>query len=142
MPYFDSASLVPEPGFDDRPFWEACDQRRLVFQCCARCLTKRHPPTPVCPRCRSLEVAWQPTQGRGEVFTFTVVHHASHESVISRLPYVVAVVVFDDAPEVRLVTNVTGLAPAAVQIGLRVQVWWDEVAPGRFVPRCEPEAAS
>jgi uncharacterized OB-fold protein len=140
MALFDSAALVPEPGFDDRPFWQACDERRLVFQCCAECHTARHPPSPVCPRCRSLHVTWQPSQGLGEVFTFTVVHHASHESVKPCLPYVVAVVVFDDVPGVRLVTNVIGIEPAAVHIGLRVQLWWDEVAPGRYVPRCEPLA--
>ena len=141
MALFDSEVLAPHPNFDDRPFWDACNRRQLCFQHCADCDTVRHPPSPVCPGCRSLAAAWKPTQGQGELFSYTVVHHASHESVQAQLPYVVALVVFDDVPGARLVTNITGIPPAQVRIGMKVRLWWDEIGPGRFIPRCEPAAA-
>jgi uncharacterized OB-fold protein len=141
MPFFDSQALVPQPNFDDRDFWASCDHRLLRFQCCALCQQARHPPMPVCPHCRSLKVGWQDSCGQGTVFTFTVVHHASHEAVKPKLPYVVAVIIPDDVSGVRWVSNITDIPSEDVHIGMSVEVWWDEVMPGRFVPRCRPLAA-
>lgn len=138
MAFFSSDMPAPQPNWDDRPFWEACNARQLRFQHCKSCNQARHPPSPVCPRCRSLHAHWPQSSGLGTVYSYTVIHHASHEAVKTNLPYTVAVVTFDDVPGVRLVTNVTGIEPSKVRIGLRVKVWWDEIATGQFVPRCAP----
>ncbi len=135
MAYFPEGMPAPSPNFDDREFWRHCDDRELRFQCCAACGNARHPPSPVCPKCRSLQAKWQAVQGEGKVFSFTVIHHASHEAVKPNLPYVVAVVTFDDLPGVRLVSNVTDIPPSAVHIGMRVKLWWDEISDGHCLPR-------
>jgi hypothetical protein len=140
MTFFCGDMPAPQPDFDDRPFWQACNSQELRFQCCASCGQARHPPSPVCPRCRSLESQWLKSAGAGSVYTYTVIHHASHDAVKANLPYTVAVVTFDDVPGVRLVTNVSGVAPADVRVGMRVKLWWDEISPGQFVPRCAPAA--
>lgn len=140
MAIFPAGMPAPQPNFDDRGFWESCNEKRLRFQCCAQCATARHPPTPVCARCRSLEQAWKETAGRGTVYSYTVIHHASHEAVKPNLPYVVAVVEFDDVPGVRLVTNVTDVPPRDVRIGMRVELWWDRIGDASFLPRCRPAA--
>jgi uncharacterized OB-fold protein len=64
-----------------------------------------------------------------------VIHHASHEAVKTNLPYVVAVVTFDDVLGVRLVSNITDVPPKEVRIGMRVEVWWDDIGEGHFLPR-------
>jgi uncharacterized OB-fold protein len=138
MPFFDNDALFPQPNFDDRDFWTSCDKHNLKFQCCAQCLQARHPPTPVCPNCNSFNVAWKETNGLGVVYTFTVVHHASHEAVKPKLPYVVAVIVFDDVPGVRWVSNIADAPLESIHIGLKVEIWWDEIMPGRNIPRCRP----
>ena len=140
MAYFPDTMPAPVPNFDDRAFWQGCAERRLCFQACADCGTVRHPPTPACARCRSFAVTCKQAQGQAEVYSYTVVHHASHEAVRERLPYVVAVVTFPDVPGVRLVTNITGIDPGQVRIGMRVRLWWDDIGDAMHIPRFAPEA--
>jgi uncharacterized OB-fold protein len=138
MAYFPSTMPGPTPNFDDREFWQACERRQLLFQTCADCGKPRHPPGPVCPSCRSLRTKWTEPEGLAEVYTYTVVHHASHEAVKERLPYVVGVVTFPDLPGVRLVTNITDIEPSLVRVGMQVRLWWDEIGGGMFIPRFSP----
>lgn len=140
MAFFNAAMPAPHPNFDDRDFWKHCSDRQLRFQACADCGKARHPPTPVCPHCRSFKVAWQQAAGPAQVYTYTVIHHASHEAVKPNLPYVVGVVTFADVPGVRLVTNITGCDPKAVRIGMPVALWWDDIGEGMHVPRFKPES--
>ena len=67
---------MPQPLADtiSLPWWEAAAEHRLVVQRCADCRQTRHPPAPVCPACRSHDADWQELPGRGEVYTYTVVH--------------------------------------------------------------------
>jgi uncharacterized OB-fold protein len=138
MAYFSDAMPAPHPNFDDRDFWSGCAEKRLQFQACTECGTARHPPTPVCPRCRSFKVMWRQAAGSAEVYTHTTIHHASHESVKPNLPYVVSVVTFPDVPGVRLVTNITDVDPKQVHIGMPVQLWWDAIGEGLYIPRFKP----
>lgn len=138
MSYFLPTAPRPEPNFDDRGFWAHCAERKLAFQTCADCGAPRHPPTPVCWQCRSTRISWREVAGRGEVFSFTVVHHALHEAMAERAPYVVAVVSFAELPGPRLVSNLTDVDPAAVRIGMPVQLWWDDIGEGQFLPRFRP----
>lgn len=142
MAYFSDDMPVPAPNMDDAGFWEHCAKRELRFQSCADCGVLRHPPIPMCGACGSTRVNWVGAPREAEVFSYTVVHHASHECVASRLPYVVAVVTFPELGDVRLITNVTHVPPESVRIGMRLQLWWDEVPGGGHVPRFKPAGAA
>ena len=128
MAHFPANMPVPVPTMDDAAFWDHCAERQLHFQICAACQQPRHPPTPICSRCRSTRLQWVEAPDHATVFTFTVVHHPSHPAVIGHLPYVVAVVDFPQLAQVRLVTNVTDVDPAQMRIGLPVRLWWDRLA--------------
>lgn len=138
MAYFPASMPEPAPNFDDRDFWNACARRQLQFQTCADCGKPRHPPGPVCPYCSSFKVKWVEVEGVAVLYTYTVIHHASHEAVAGNLPYVVGVVTFPDLPGVRMVTNVTNIKPSLVHIGMRLRLWWDEVGEGLWIPRFSP----
>ena len=56
----------------------------------------------------------------------------------ANLPYVIAVVTFEGLPGVRLVSNVTHVAPAEMRIGMTVSLWWDSLDDGRLIPRFRP----
>ncbi len=141
MAMFSDAMPRPEPNRDDAGFWEACAARRLAFQHCADCDKARHPPTPICPGCRSGRSAWREAPTDAQVYTYTVIHYAAHPAVNDRLPYVAAVVTFSGLDGVRLVTNITDCDPSAVKIGMLVQLWWDAVGEGMFLPRFAPIGA-
>lgn len=135
MALFPASMPAPEPEPSDREFWAHCAQGQLRFQSCGDCATPRHPPTPMCPVCHSTRTEWIDPGKLAEVFSYTVVHHASHEAVIMNLPYVVAVVTFPTIPGVRLVTNITDVAPDEVRIGQSVKLWFDKIGDGMQIPR-------
>jgi len=139
MAYFPEDMPGVEPNMDDAGFWENCRHRKLSFQACDACDTLRHPPSPICPHCHGTTVKWVQAPQEAEVYTYTVVHHASHPAVQGRLPYVVAVLEFAGLPGVRLVSNVTDVAPDEVHVGMRVGLWWDELGDGLAVPRFCPK---
>jgi hypothetical protein len=125
---------LPAVTDDTRPFWDACRRHELVIQCCTGCGAFRHPPSPVCWRCRSFTHEWTRVSGRGSVFSFAVVHRAFMTELAGHVPYTVVVVALDDAPGVRLVSNLVGV-PGAGRIGLPVEAFFEEVAAGVVVPR-------
>ena len=118
------------------PFWQAARERRLVAPRCADCGTFRLPPTPFCWRCQSAAVDWTELSGRGVVYTYTVVRHATHAALAGHLPYVIAIVELAEGP--RIVTGLTGCDPADVRAGMAVQVRFEAVTDQVALPYFEP----
>ena len=116
--FFPDSMPMPMADKIALPWWEAAAQHRLVVQRCASCGHMRLPPAPVCPECRSMESDWHEVSGRGEVYTYTIVHRPIAAN--QELPYVIAVIALEDAGGVRIISNVVGAKPDDVEIGLPV----------------------
>jgi len=131
---------MPLPAITDdtRPFWEACRREELVIQRCTACTAFRHPPSPICWRCRSFDHRWERVSGRGTVFSHAIVHRAFLPDVEAHVPYTVVVVALDDADGVRVISNLLEAAPGQVAIGLRVEVVFEAVTADVTVPRFRP----
>ncbi|GAC14519.1 OB-fold domain-containing protein [Aliiglaciecola lipolytica] len=69
--------LRPKPGIsdDNRFFWEGCDAKELRIQQCKHCEKLQHPPAPVCMHCHSFELDYKLASGKGELYSFVVMHH-------------------------------------------------------------------
>jgi uncharacterized OB-fold protein len=115
-------------------FWEFCARRELRFQRCGACKRWRHPPAPVCPHCGSPECTWELAPPRAELFSYTVVHHASTPALRDHVPYNVAIVAFPDLIDIRIVSNVIDARPDQLRIGMSLKLVWQEQAPGRMLP--------
>jgi uncharacterized protein len=122
------------PDHISAEFWERCARHELSFQRCVRCGTFRHPPSPVCHQCRSTEYEYAPVAGHGTVYSFTVVTHALHPTLQPYVPYNVALIEFEDAPGVRLISNVVDASPDELEVGMPVRVEWEATA-GATLPR-------
>lgn len=96
------------------PFWEAAKKRRLVVPRCGRCDHFRMPPTAYCPECQSTDIDWVELSGRGEVYSFAIVHGYPGMPDLLLVP---AVVSLPDAGGLRIVSNVIDVDPADVNIG-------------------------
>ena len=142
MSYFPAEMPRPEPDRDDCEFWRNCAQQQLRFQACTACGTPRHPPRPICHRCHSMAIEWEDPGARATLYTYCVIHHPNHPAVVARVPYIVGVVEFPALSGVRLVTNVTDVAPADARIGMELSLWWDDIGDGMFVPRFRPLPAA
>ncbi len=138
MSYFSSEVPSPEPTLDDAPFWEACQRHELLAQHCDDCDQFRHPPAPRCKYCGSDNVSWQAPKGDPVLFSYTIVHHAAGSAFKEAVPYNIAIVNYPDADNVRLISNIVGVAPEALQIDMPLELIWEEAGNGIPLPRFRP----
>jgi uncharacterized OB-fold protein/acyl dehydratase len=108
----------PAVNLDNAFFFEGARDGKLLIQRCSPCGALRHPPGPMCPRCRSLD--WETVQasGKGTVYSFVVNHYPQ----VPAFDYPLAVALIELEEGVRLVSNVIDIAPEAVEVGLPVEV--------------------
>ncbi len=123
---------------DSAVFWDAATEGRLVAQRCASCGVLRHPPRPMCPHCRSLDVEVVDLAGTGTVYSYAFLHHPQHPAF--HYPVFAALVDLDEG--VRLATNLTDVAKEDVRIGMRVRVHFAAAAGGTRVPVFRPDDES
>jgi uncharacterized OB-fold protein len=128
---------MPSPTADafSLPFWQAAAEHRLVVQRCKGCGVTRQS-APICAGCRSTEFEWQTVSGRGEVYTYTVVHRPIAAG--QPLPTLIAVIALEGAGGVRLISNLVGVDPGAVHIGMPVEVVWEDMSADLAIPRFRP----
>ena len=115
-------------------FWRHCAQGELRFQRCEDCGARRHPPSPLCPMCRSVNSRWELASGDAELFSYTVVHHAASAALQHAVPYNIAIVAFPSLGMLRLVSNVIDAAPDQLRIGMALELVWQRVDAGRQLP--------
>ncbi len=123
--------LLPDPGEETSAgFWAGCERGELVVQACGSCGKWRHPPRPMCPHCRSIEVTWVPTSGRGRIWSYVVPHPPLLPAYSQLAPYNVVVVELEEDPKIRFVGNLVASAggeinevdPHTIEIGEPVEV--------------------
>jgi uncharacterized OB-fold protein len=125
-------------------FWAGCGRGELLVQACGSCGARRMPPRPMCPNCRSTDVTWQPTSGRGRIWSYIVPHPPLLPAFAAVAPYNAIVVELEDDPLIRFVGNLVAspdgeineIDPATITIGEPVRVVFhqiDDVALPRWV---------
>lgn len=137
-----AASKVIRPAInqDTAYFWEGMAVNELRIQRCGQCGLLRHPPGPMCPECGATKRTYLVASGYGEVYSYVVHHHPPIPG--KRLPLVVALVELDEG--VRVLGELTEIAPSDVSIGLQVEVAFlrvdDELVLPGWRPRKKGEA--
>ncbi|OBG91336.1 hypothetical protein A9X05_11685 [Mycobacterium sp. E3298] len=112
------------------PFWGGCRSGELRYQRCEACGLANFPPTEHCRECLSAQVRWERSGGVGEIYSWTVVHRpvtAEFEP-----PYAPAIVALDEGYQ--MLTNVVGVPPEELRIGMRVRVQFHAVGPDVTLP--------
>ena len=137
-----SPVMRPQVSPDTAFFWAGTAAGELRIQRCGKCGALRHPPGPMCPRCREPQRpaggagGYAVAAGTGEVYSY-VVHH--HPPVPGRaLPFVIALV---ELPEgVRMVGELLGIRPDQVRVGLPVRAEFVRVDDQLTLPAWRPAA--
>lgn len=114
-------ALTPENEF----FWTSGSDGELRFQRCQDCATYLHPPLPVCSNCLSKNIEAEAVSGKAKVAAFTINYQQWHPAF--QPPYIVAIVEIDEAPYVRLTTNIINCDLDKVEIGMPVRVVFEHV---------------
>ena len=128
-----SAKPIPKIEPAMAPFFAAAKERRLVVQRCAGCGALRFPARELCSACLATEAEWIPVSGRGEIFSFNVMHQVYHPAFAADVPYVGAVVELTEGP--KLTTSLVDCTPERVRIGAPAEVVFDDLSDEVTLPR-------
>lgn len=112
----------PAQSADTSFFWDGAKRGELRIQRCTSCGTLRHPPGPGCPSCGSLDWDTVKASGRGTVHSFAVHHYPP----IPGFDYPLAIGLIDLEEGTRLVSNIVGIDPDAIEIGMPVEVTFED----------------
>lgn len=115
MPELPSRIASPR-GHDNKWWWDAVDNDKVLIQRCKSCQTLRHPPRPMCGECQSLE--WDSIEStlEGEILSYTEMHYPKFPGY--QYPLICAVIELTEGT--RLVSNIIGCEPEDVKIGMKV----------------------
>jgi uncharacterized OB-fold protein len=112
-----------------RPYWEGTRVGELRFPKCDECGTFQWYPEPMCGQCHAQSFTWVSVAPRGTVFSFTILRRSFVAELEDATPLPIALVDIDDAPGVRLVTNVrdSGAIDEELRIGVQVRIEFEDV---------------
>jgi hypothetical protein len=123
---------VPQPDAESEPYFEALKDRRLVIQRCTACGALSHPPRAMCRACRATDFDWQEMSGKGEVYSYVVTHQAVHPALSGYTPMATVEVELAEGPHIT--SNLIDVPPQAIEIGLAVEVAFEDVGDGLVLP--------
>jgi uncharacterized OB-fold protein len=118
------------------PFFEGTRRGVLMVQKCDSCGTLRFPPHELCSHCLSSKASWTPVSGRGEVFSFNVMHQVYHPGFAAEVPYAVVIVQLEEG--VRMISNLVGVKPHEIKCGMPVEVVFEKLSEEVTLPKFRP----
>lgn len=130
---------IPRPDDDlVAEFWEHCAREELRFQRCSECGRWRHLPRSRCAGCGSPDFAWEPSSGRGSVYSWTITHQPPMRAFAGCGPYATLIVELDEG--VRMVAGYAGGSFDELRLGLPVEVVFERVSDEYSLPFFRPRA--
>ena len=127
-------SLRPLTG----EFWAAVDRDELVRPVCGDCGHSFFVPQFACPRCQSTDWTYEPSSGRGRIYSHTTVHRPPTPAFAA--PYVLADVDVEEGWH--LLTWIVDCDPDEVAIDVAVRVRFVTGPDGHRLPAFALEEAA
>ena len=133
------AKPIPVVTELNEPHWEGARRGEFLAQRCTACGHIWFPPSPNCSGCLSTDYEWAAMAGTGTVYSFIVYYQGWLPGYRDELPYNVAIVELDEG--VRFINNIVEVDNDAIEIGMPVEVVFEDVAEDVVVPRFRPVAS-
>ena len=131
------AKPLPKPTKEDRDFWRAAKEHRLVLPRCRDCGNVWFPPYLQCGRCLSANREWLTASGRATVWGYVEMAHPYIPSFAPEIPYNVVLVKLEEGP--LMFSNVVGVPNSAIRTDMPVEAVFEDVTPEftliKFRPR-------
>jgi uncharacterized OB-fold protein/acyl dehydratase len=126
----------PRPALtlDNKWWFDAAKDHRLMIQRCAQCNVLRHPPRPRCDKCGSYEWNALEASGKGTVYSFVVAHYPQVPAFDYPLP--IGLIALEEGT--RIVADLVDVDPADVKVGMAVEVVWQEHDEDLTLPGFKP----
>ena len=101
------------------PYWRHLTSGALHLNCCDSCGAYRHPPGPVCPKCRTIGDKWAAVSGKAVLKSYTTIHHPVHPLLADQTPYIITLVELEEG--VRLVSGIPPGIDVKLEVGMPLQ---------------------
>lgn len=121
---------VPNPSPRSAAYWEACARGQLTYEECSDCGFIGLRPFTVCARCGSRRKKRKESEGRGTLYSWTVVWRAPDPGFV--VPYAPGVVELEEGFFV--VSAIVGCEPEDLSPGMRVAVEFHPVSDAITLP--------
>ena len=141
---------VPIPDPISAFYWESAKAGRLCVQGFEGTDVRQHPPSPVPeiagggpPLEDAVPIAVE-VSGRGTLYSFTVLRQPFHPGFLDAIPMMIGLTELDDAPGVRILTNIVEAQPDELWIGMPMEVVFEsrgDMALPQFRPVAQGESA-
>ena len=127
-PYLPPGLARPAPMADglDAPYWEGTRRHELLIQRCRACEGWQWGPEWICHRCRASDLAFEPVEPSGVVYSWERVWHPVHRALKDAVPYIVVLVELPQAGGVRTIGNLLGDREQTVEIGAPIEAVFED----------------
>lgn len=113
-------------------YLEAAAEHQLVVPLCLDCDEYFFPPRVVCPYCLGDDLILEESDGRGALYSFSIVRTEGHPGRGNAAPYPVALVELDDGPVI--FSTVVECDPNKLSVGMGLTVEFRELTEGQPYP--------
>jgi uncharacterized protein len=119
---------VPVPDAVSAFYWDSAKRGKLTVQGFEGTDILQHPPSPVpeVPGGADGEPIAVEVSGRGTLFAFTILRQPFHPGFVDAMPLIIGLTELDDAPGVRILTNIVDADPDELRCGLPMEVVFEE----------------
>lgn len=126
----------PVPNELSKPFWDACNEGRLVMQTCTVCNRMQYPPEPTCDECDSKDnLEWVQMSGRGTIYGYGVMYDSRIRILQPDQPFNIALIQLEEDPGILMYSHLPGTQVDDVPLGASVQVEFETTpTTGQKVP--------
>lgn len=107
-------------------YWEGVARQELMFKRCGSCSAPLHPRRILCPECRSDDLNWEKSSGKGTIYTFSTIYHPPNADFVT--PYTNGIIELEEGPY--LFGRILAETPEAITVGLGVEVEFGAVVEG------------
>ena len=124
----------PVPDELTKPFFDACNEDRLVVQKCVDCtaraglLVLQQPPAAECNRCGGDNIEWHEVSGLGRIQSYVTMYDTPVSSLQEDQPFNIAVIELHEDKNALFLSHLPGTPVREVPMGATVQVEF-EVTP-------------
>ena len=126
--------MIPVPDELSKPFWDACNERKLVVQNCTACAKMQYPPEAACSECGSSQnLEWREMSGRGKISGYIVIYDSRIKRIQEEQPLNMAVIALEEDTGINFLSNLPGVPLDEVPVGSSVQVEFEEVTPDQLI---------
>ena len=128
----------PLPPVDkwSAPFWEGIKKHQPVARKCKSCGHIHYPYSAVCTNCLSYEHEWVKLSGQGTVYSTAIYYQLWRPSFKDDIPYSTVLVDLDEG--IHLPGNMVGINNEDIDVGMRVEMVFDDVTPEATIYRFKP----